>query len=324
MTDMFKTGLLKAGLLAATLLAPASAFAQGTFIPAAAPDAVKPNLPHFNQTSANVFRRMLPDVRPKMIEFYDKVLGVQPLTPINLGGGSQMILFKIGSGQIKLATGQQGNRKYHLGALNEATGIRTFMLHYADEAALSARFTAAGYPTPAFKDIGGGRRGALVQDPGGFTLTLIVDPKASIETTGGVEVGINVSDLARSRKFYREFVGLEELPPVKDPLLGVTKYSYRRGQTTISIWSVGKNLPADTGSSGIQYVVDNVVEVDARGKEWKIAVESPLSDLRGFALRTVWLNDPDGVTNYFAQVGVRPAGAPATPAPAPAAATPTN
>ena len=25
--------------------------------------------------------------------------------------------------------------------------------------------------------------------------------------------------------------------------------------------------------------------------------------MAGFSLRTVWLNDPDGVTNYFAQVG---------------------
>ena len=178
---------------------------------------------------------------------------------------------------------------------------------------MTARFTAAGYPAPAFKDIGNGRRGALVQDPGGFWIGLIVDPKASPDT--GVEVGINVSDIERSRKFYREFVGLEELPPVKDRLIGVTKYPYRRGQTTISLWSVGKNLPQDTGSAGIQYVIGNVVEVDARGKAWKIPVESPLSDLKGFALRTVWLNDPDGVTNYFAQVGVRPPAAPAaTPA----------
>ena len=28
-------------------------------------------------------------------------------------------------------------------------------------------------------------------------------------------------------------------------------------------------------------------------------------DLPGFDLRFVWLNDPDGVTNYFAKVGVR-------------------
>ena len=31
--------------------------------------------------------------------------------------------------------------------------------------------------------------------------------------------------------------------------------------------------------------------------------ETPLNRLRGFDLTTVWLNDPDGVTNYYAQVG---------------------
>ena len=31
-----------------------------------------------------------------------------------------------------------------------------------------------------------------------------------------------------------------------------------------------------------------------------VTVEQPLSNMSGFSLRTVWLNDPDGVTNYFA------------------------
>ena len=30
---------------------------------------------------------------------------------------------------------------------------------------------------------------------------------------------------------------------------------------------------------------------------------APMAKLAGFDLTTVWLNDPDGVTNYFAQVG---------------------
>ncbi len=303
----------------AVLAAPVAAQPVGNFKPVADTAVVAPNAPHFTQNSMNVFRRMAPEGRQKMIDFYDKVLGLQALNPIQLTATSQMVLFKVGSGQIKLATGQGGGRKYHVGPIKEVTGIRTFTLVYPDEKALAARFVANGYPAPVFKDIGGGRRGALTTDPDQFNLELIVDPKASPETTGGVEVGINVSDLEKSRKFYREFVGLEELPPVKDPLIGVTKYPYRHGQTTISLWSAGKDLPQDTGSAGIQYVVGNVVEVDARGKEWKIAVESPLSDLRGFALRTVWLNDPDGVTNYFAQVGVRPP-AGAAPAAAPAAA----
>jgi catechol 2,3-dioxygenase-like lactoylglutathione lyase family enzyme len=41
-----------------------------------------------------------------------------------------------------------------------------------------------------------------------------------------MELGLTASDLKKSRAFYRKFVGLEELPPVQDPLLGTTRYSH--------------------------------------------------------------------------------------------------
>ncbi len=62
-----------------------------------------------------------------------------------------------------------------------------------------------------------------------------------------------------------------------------------------------KGLPADTGSAGIQYVVNDVETVDARAKARNVTVETPLGNTLQ-TLRTVWLNDPDGVTNYFAQI----------------------
>jgi hypothetical protein len=34
-----------------------------------------------------------------------------------------------------------------------------------------------------------------------------------------------------------------------------------------------------------------------------VTVEQPLQGLRGFDLRTIWLDDPDGITNYFAESG---------------------
>ena len=213
-----------------------------------------------------------------------------------------MILFGIGSGQIKLATGLKEGRQYHLGGVNEATGIRLITLFFPDEAALVARFQALGYPTPAFRANSDGTRAALALDPGGFTLQLVIVRNAPAEAYAKVEVGINVSDLEESRAFYRDFVGLDELAPVNDTLLGVTKYPYRHGETTLNIWSAGRHLPADTGSAGIQYVVSNVDIVDARAKARNVTVEQALGDMPGFPLRTVWLNDPDGVTNYFAQV----------------------
>jgi len=290
------TALLALPLLAAVIALPARADT--------AADASKPK-PVFVQGSMNVFRRFAVQDRAKMVEFYEKVLALKPLSPINLGGGQQMILFGVGTGQIKLAAGLN-DRKYHPGgAVGDATGIRIYTLTYPDEAQVKARFAAAGYAEPAFKDIGGGKKGALVKDPAGFNIGLVIAPGAQ---TDGVEAGINVSNLEKSRAFYRDFEGLEELPPAKDPILGVTKYPFRHGQTTISLFKIGDHLPADTGSAGIQYIISNIDAMNARALAEHVTVETPLGGLQGFpGLKTVWLNDPDGVTDYFYQMDRRPA-----------------
>jgi catechol 2,3-dioxygenase-like lactoylglutathione lyase family enzyme len=295
MSKSLRTALLALPLLLAAATLPASAAEDARARPV------------FAQGSLNVFRRVPEADRPKLVDFYGKALGLKPLTPINLTATQQMILFGVGSGQIKLAAGLTPGRKYHPGgAVGDATGIRIYTLTYPDEADVKARFKAAGYPEPVFKDIGGGRKEALVKDPAGFSIGLVIAPGA---TTDGVEVGINVSNLERSRAFYRDFEGLEELPPVKDPILGVTKYPFRHGQTTISLFKIGDHLPADTGSAGIQYVIKNIEPMNARALAEHVAVETPLGGLPGFpGLETVWLNDPDGVTNYFYQLNRRPAG----------------
>jgi len=283
---------IKTALFAASLMMGDHAMAQP---PAAAPS-VRPD---FAQGSLNVYRRFAPERLERMIAFYEKGLGLASLPKITLGDGQQVMLFRIGSGQIKLAAGLKPGRLYHPGAADAATGIRLYTLFFAEESALAARFAAAGFPAPRFQDRSDGTRTALVRDPGGFTLQLIIVANAPAETYGKVEVGINVSDLARSRAFYRDFAGLEELPPVKDATLGVTKYPYRHGETTINLWSFGKALPADTGSGGIQYVIRNIDAVNADAARRKVTVEEPLAAVPGFPVRTVWLNDPDGVTNYF-------------------------
>jgi len=291
---MIMSRRLRTALFVASLLIAGDALAAQAAEPSARPQ--------FAQGSMNVYRRFPPEQRARMVEFYEKVLGLQPLQPINLGGGQQMILFRVGSGQIKLASGLKEGRQYNLGTVNGATGIRLYTLFFPDEGALTARFQALGYPAPTFKDIGGGRRAALAAEPGGFLLELVIVPGAVSGPTAGVEVGVNVSDLEKSRAFYRDFVGLEELAPVKDPFLGVTKYPFRHGETTIDLWSAGRNLPADTGSAGIQYVISNIEAVDASAKARNVTVETPLGGVAGFNIRTVWLNDPDGVTNYFYQL----------------------
>ncbi len=137
-------------------------------------------------------------------------------------------------------------------------------------------------------------------------IEIVIKPGAKDGSNDGVGVGISASNLEKSRAFYREFVGLDELPAVKDKVLGLTLYPYRRGETMLYLYHAGENLPADNGSAGIQYVVSDTPMAAAKGAARNIPIETPLNKLRGFDLVTIWLNDPDGVTNYYAQIARRP------------------
>lgn len=258
----------------------------------------------FRQDSANVFRRFPREMTEAMVNFYVGALGLRSLNPIQLTASQQMILTGVGTGQIKLSAGQQGDRLYDLsGGYAGGTGIRFLVLSYPDAGVVAARFTEAGFAAPQFTTREDGTAQALVQDPAGMDIVIVVNPEAADHSDDGVGVGIQVSDLDASRAFYRDFVGLDELEPVESSLLGTTLYPYAHAETTILLYKMGDNLPADTGSSGIQYVVADAPYVAAMADHRDVTVETPLNRLRGFDLTTIWLNDPDGVTNYFAQVG---------------------
>jgi len=251
----------------------------------------------------NVFRRFPREVTADMVRFYTGALGLRSLSPIQLTDTQQMILTGVGRAQIKLSAGQPEGRTYALeGGPTGGKGIRYFSLAFPEQQAVVDRFAEHGFPAPSFTDQGDGTQAALVNDPGGFPVQIVIRQGAKPNGDDGVGVGINVSDLAQSRAFYREFVGLDELPPVEDRLLGVTKYPYRNGETTLYLFDAGSG-PADTGSAGIQYVVRDAAMVEAKRATRDIRVLTPLNKLRGFDLITVWLADPDGVTNYFAQTG---------------------
>jgi catechol 2,3-dioxygenase-like lactoylglutathione lyase family enzyme len=260
------------------------------------------------QPSMNVFRRFeVPAER--MYEFYGAVLGFKQLSTLNVGNGNGggVARFQAGAQELKL-TRRVANRHYEPGGVQGATGLRLLTFYFADEAALTARFAEHGLPAPAFSavpksDPRSDSRSALVTDPDGQAVELVIVRSATAEQLAAMEVGVTVADLERSRAFYRSFVGLEELPPVRDERFGTTKYSFRHGATTVSLRSFGNALPADDGSGGIQYVVSDVEHVDALAQERHITIAQPLQGLRGFDLRTIWLDDPDGVTNYFAETG---------------------
>ena len=253
------------------------------------------------QPSMNVFRRFeVPAER--MYEFYGGVLGFEQLSTLNVGNGGGVARFQAGAQELKL-TRRVGNRQYVPGGVRAATGLRLLTFFFADEAELTARFAQHGLERPKFEALDG-RRSALVTDPDGQQVELVILPGATEEQLARLEVGLTVADLARSRDFYGNFVGLEELPASDDARFNTRKYSYRHGATTITLRSFGAQLPADTGSGGIQYVVSDVEAVDALAKQREVTIDQPLQGLRGFDLRTIWLDDPDGVTNYFAETGL--------------------
>jgi catechol-2,3-dioxygenase len=268
-------------------------------VPAAAQSGSSVSLASLStQPSMNVFRRFA--VEPaKMVSYYGEVLGLKTLPSIKLAGG-EMIQFGVGTTQVKLQyTAAAG--EYKTGPVKEVTGLRVFTFFYPDEAALTARFVQHGYPAPSFTQGRGGKRVAMVLDPANQWVELVVAPGASQEVYDSIELGMTVSDLEKSRAFYREFVGLDELPPVDDPVLGAKRYSYRHGTTTVTLWSFGKGLAANTRSAGIQYVVSDVEAVDVKAKAQNVKIDTPLGNFSA-GLRTIWLSDPDGITNYFAQI----------------------
>jgi catechol 2,3-dioxygenase-like lactoylglutathione lyase family enzyme len=246
----------------------------------------------------NVFRRFPRDLRAKMTEFYEQVLEIKAL-PSTAAGGNAMIRYPLGSSEVKLFPVAMGNEN-RTRPVREVIGIRLLTFFFPDEAALSARFKKYGYPAPEFRPVGGGNaKAALVQDPDGQWNELVVIPGAPQSTYERFEIGLTVADLEESRAFYRDFMGMEEAKPVQHAQLGTMKYTYRHGATTINLWAFGKDLPKDTNTAGIQYIVWDVEGVDRVAKARNAKIDRPLS--APGSPRTVWLFDPDGITNYFAQ-----------------------
>ena len=253
----------------------------------------------------NVFRRFSGDAKP-IYEFYGKVLGLKQLTTYNLGGGTNVARFEIGSSQLKF-TAVVPNRKYLKGAVQDATGLRLLTFFFPSQAPLMERFKANGLAVPEFHPLPGSQRSsALVQDPSGQWIELVIAPDEPSDTYSQIEIGLVVSDIEASRKFYREFIGLEELPALRDSILNTTKNPYRHGSVIVSLRCFGKPVPADTGSGGIQYVASDVKAVQDLAEARHVKIDQPVNTLSGYGLRFVWLDDPDGITNYFAEIPATP------------------
>ena len=207
------------------------------------------------QDSVNVFRRFSVD-RAKVLEFYGDVLGLQPATTLNMPGGGQMSQFHIGTSLFKFTNAGAG-RQEKSGPVLDVTGLRVFTYFYADEEGVAKAFTSHGYPAPEFRGAAGHRR-AMVTDPDGQW----------VELRGGdpshFEVGATVTDLEKSRAFYREFVGLEELPAVDSAFGRTLRFTLGpKSSNILNLWAARPGA-APTPTPPASSVISDAEAVDAR------------------------------------------------------------
>ena len=278
------------------------ALAQGS-----APATVRPYLwsserPKSEIGEINVFRRFSSDRTAAMREFYGEVLGLPVLPETALGGG-QMIRYPVGASEVKLFPVAPSAPS--TAGIAEATGVRLLTFFYADEGGLTQRFAAHGLAAPSFAPTTS-RPGAQSAAPRAGSRRRMGRARRrprrfAPSELARFEIGITVSDLAASRAFYGDVMGLAPQPPVRDDRLGAVKHPFTHGATTINLWSFGAGLPSDAQTAGMQYIVWNVAAIDAVVRERGARIDRPLS--QPGQMRTLWLLDPDGVSNYFAEFG---------------------
>jgi catechol 2,3-dioxygenase-like lactoylglutathione lyase family enzyme len=240
-----------------------------------------------------------------MREFYRDVLGLAVLPETALGGGA-MIRYPVGASEVKLFPVKDAEP--NTATVGAAIGVRLLTFFYESEAALSQRFAKHGLEPPFFQKPSsrpGAASAALAQDPAGEWVELVIVPNVSPEQLARFEIGVAVADLEKSRGFYRDLLGLTEHAPVRDELLGTTRYAYTHGSTTINVYSFGgpasspPDLPKRAATAGMQYIVWSASGVNDVAQARGAAIDRPLSNPG--QMRTIWLFDPDGVSNYFAE-----------------------
>ena len=249
----------------------------------------------------NVFRRFPAERRAQVEAFYAEVLGLTAL-PSTAPGGGQMIRYPLGASEVKLFPTEMAAP--NAAGAGDVAGMRLLTFFYADEAALAKRFAAKGLPPPRFQPATahrGATRAALVQDPAGHWVELVIVPGASADALARFEIGLAVADLDRSRAFYRDLMGMDALEPLQSPLLGATLHGFRHGSVTLRLWAAKAGAARDSQTGGMQYIVWNVSGVNDVAVSRGATIDRPLS--APGQMRTIWLLDPDGVSNYFAQYG---------------------
>ena len=234
----------------------------------------------------------------KAKEFYGTTLGLKLAGTIPMPDGNVIFRYQAGTATLKVRTALKPAR-YPAG-VREAIGFRLLTLYVDDLPGIVKRWTAAGNAEPKMLGNNLDKNGAytFLADPDGNQVELVTAPAG----TDRIAIGLTVSDVERSRSFYREILALQEEKPEKLALLnGESKYTFTSGKTQIKFWKgASDNLPKHTGNItdalGFRYFTFIVADVDAASAKLqergaKIVIK-PVDF--GKIARIMMIEDPDG------------------------------
>ncbi|MEX0679242.1 MAG: VOC family protein [Pirellulales bacterium] len=239
----------------------------------------------------------------KSKEFYGEVLELKPMPNLNLPGGFVMTRYQVGTSEIKLLH-SGATQKTETGKVDEAIGIRRLTLFFRDANGLADRFKTHDLPAPQFatEPAARGWTRAIASDPDSNEIELVIPAARAPERVfNNIELRLTVGDVEKSRAFYRDFVGFEELKPAE----GAELFGYRHGNTTIWLGRFRATLPKHSGrwekAHGmryIQYIVSDLDAVSDFAKASGVTIDQPIFPL-GKLARIMFIADPDGIINEF-------------------------
>jgi len=248
---------------------------------------------------------------PRAVDFYRDLMGLESLPTRSMGSLGSMSRLRIGDHTLKLYAFTKRPEACP-GGTGVANGIRLLAFLLDDLDAVLARFDGAGHayrrlPMPADAAF----QVAFAADADGNALELVgLGKPAGGALRTRLQIGLTVSDVAASRRFYGERLGLKEEPEMKLPasmgVVGGTRYGFQLGRTTLKFWSMGEDRPRWTGAparrTGIRLITAWVDDVDAVHEdllERGMTVEVEPHDFEGQA-RVMFVADPDGNWIEFA------------------------
>jgi catechol 2,3-dioxygenase-like lactoylglutathione lyase family enzyme len=211
--------------------------------------------------------------------------------------GTRRASVKVGAQSLELFAPTPSPAR-HSGALYAGTGIRVLALLLDDLDEACTRLVGAGRRIASAPPLPGSWPIRFVRDPDGNMLELIglPDPARSV-ALDRVQIGLTVRNVARSRHFYGELLGLSEQPALAMGE-GMTRHAFSIGESTLKFWSRSDSLPdlggppgAALGLRAIRITVEERDDVLARLRASGVPMSSAagVPDLEDSS----WIQDPD-------------------------------